>query len=833
MKKINKLTLIALVALMCATMVFSVSAFAADEAVATIGETEFESLAEAVAAAEDGNEIMLLGDVDLGTEMLTVKKQVTINLNGKNITSAYEGDYAAIYVGTAGDLTITGEGTITAAEVAIGNYGKVTILGGTISGEAALYNYYYNETTFGVAVISGGQLDNVWNCGDMTVSGGEIAYLDNTHKLTVTDGTIGELVIGEADYAPVGGTSATVAEGTVQNTNAVARIGNTYYTTLAEAIATVGAGDVVIELLADATMDYNAREAFGTAETTSLTINGNGHTLTLNQKNSDWSSFGLANADAKLVLNDMTIEKTGYGDTSGAWNTHAINFTSYVEMNDVTVNNSVAVRNGATLNNVTINEANGYYGLWIEGNGQIVNVTGGAINATNGGRGIKIADQYVDSPAAVTLNVTGTVFNTAKKAAVLVSSTAGAKITASDVDINAVAADSVNFVWVDEDWAAYYGNVEADGVTLAQEGAEVFTAEVKRDGKTVGYFKTLAEAVDAADEGDEIVLFKAVVVGDGETVTIDKNVTITTSVTDVFTVNAGGILNLGAVTVNSTSSILWANGGTINIDGAVLSQTGSTYSAVFAENDGQINLKSGKIEANNNPSVTVSLKGATLNVSGGQILHDSCSAVAAKNGATVTVTGGEIKTTAEEAYCAAFAGSNAEIIVSGGEISAANGYGLVAIADGKVTVSGGTVDSVRAHENANASAVISGGTINGSVTAANDATVTVTGGSFEQDATVFCDADHHTVKGEDDRYIYGAHAFDNEWATDATNHWHECDCGAIANLGEHTYEEGSCTDCGMNDGIPPTGDSVLVPVVVIMMLSVAAIVVLNKKRVIA
>ncbi len=60
MKKINKLTLIALVALMCATMVFSVSAFAADEAVATIGETEFESLAEAVAAAEDGDEIVLL-----------------------------------------------------------------------------------------------------------------------------------------------------------------------------------------------------------------------------------------------------------------------------------------------------------------------------------------------------------------------------------------------------------------------------------------------------------------------------------------------------------------------------------------------------------------------------------------------------------------------------------------------------------------------------------------------------------------------------------------------------------------------------------------------------
>ena len=762
MKKINKLTLIALVALMCATMVFSVSAFAADEAVATIGETEFESLAEAVATAEDGDEIVLLGDVDLGSEMLTVKKQVTINLNGKNITSAYEGDYAAIYVGTAGDLTITGEGAITAAEVAIGNYGKVTILGGTISGEAALYNYYYNETTFGVAVISGGQLDNVWNCGDMTVSGGEIAYLDNTHKLTVTDGTIGELVIGEADYAPVGGTSATVAEGTVQNTNAVARIGNTYYTTLAEAVDAADEGDEIV-LLGD--VDLGSEMLTVKKQ---VTINLNGKNIT-SAYEGDYAAIYVGTAG------DLTI--TGEGAITAA--EVAIGNYGKVTILGGTISGEAA------LYNYYYNETT--FGVAVISGGQLDNVWNCGDMTVSGG---EIA--YLDNTH---------------------------KLTVTDGTIGELVIGEAD-----------YAPVGGTSATVA-EGTVQNTNAVARIGNT--YYTTLAEAVDAADEGDEIVLFKAVVVGDGETVTIDKNVTITTSVTDVFTVNAGGILNLGAVTVNSTSSILWANGGTINIDGAVLSQTGSTYSAVFAENDGQINLKSGKIEANNNPSVTVSLKGATLNVSGGQILHDSCSAVAAKNGATVTVTGGEIKTTAEEAYCAAFAGSNAEIIVSGGEISAANGYGLVAIADGKVTVTGGTVDSVRAHENANASAVISGGTINGSVTAANDATVTVTGGSFEQDATVFCDADHHTVKGEDDRYIYGAHAFDNEWATDATNHWHECDCGAIANLGEHTYEEGSCTDCGMNDGIPPTGDSVLVPVVVIMMLSVAAIVVLNKKRVIA
>ena len=379
-------------------------------------------------------------------------------------------------------------------------------------------------------------------------------------------------------------------------------------------------------------------------------------------------------------------------------------------------------------------------------------------------------------------------------------------------------------------WWADYAPVNGTTATVA-DGTVQKADAAARIGNV--YYATLAEAVAAANEGDTIVLLKAVVVGNGETLTIDKNVIITTSVTDAFTVNAGGTLNLGKVTINSTSSILWANGGIINIDGATLTQTGSIYSAVFAENNGQINLKSGKIEAKNNSSVTVSLKGATLNVSGGQILHDSSSAVAAKNGAIANIKGGEIKTTAAETYCAAYATSGGEIIVSGGEISAANDYGVIAAVDGKVTVSGGTVDGVLAHENANASATISGGIINGSVTAANDATVTVTGGSFEQDVTEFCAAEHHVIKGEDGRYVCGPHAFSTEWTTDKENHWHECECGAIANQAEHTYENGICTECDKKDSIDETGDTVLVSAAVIMMLSAAAVVLLSKKRLMA
>ncbi len=311
--------------------------------------------------------------------------------------------------------------------------------------------------------------------------------------------------------------------------DAVANINGKIYFNLADAIATIGNGDVTINLLRDVTLDYNARDEYGIEGTTSVTINGKNHTLTLNQKNSDWASIGLVNG--KLVLNNMTIEKTGYGDTSGAWNTHAIIFSCPLEMTNVTVNNGIAVQAGATLDNVTINEANGYYGLWINGNGQEVTMNGGSITATNGGRGIKIADEYISNPAQVTLKVTETVFKTAKKAAVLVSSTAGAKIAASNVNIDDVAADNVNFVWVDEDWAANYGNVEVTGATVAQESIDSFVAAISKtqDENTniiIAYYKTLPEAIAAVQAGETIELINDIKVEDKKVILIEKSLTI-------------------------------------------------------------------------------------------------------------------------------------------------------------------------------------------------------------------------------------------------------------------------------------------------------------------
>jgi len=238
-------------------------------------------------------------------------------------------------------------------------------------------------------------------------------------------------------------------------------------------------------------------------------------------------------------------------------------------------------------------------------------------------------------------------------------------------------------------------------------------------------------------------------------ITADAAVTITTETTDVFTVTTGGQLTLGEnLTVSSNTSILWANGGTINVDGAVLNATNSPYTVAFADNDGEINIYSGTVRSSGSNSVTVAASGATVNISGGEVIGESSSAVLAKDNGTVNISGGTVKTAAtEDNYCAAFARSGGVINVSGGEVFAASGYGLVAVSDGTVTVSGGKVAGVLAHENANAKAVISGGEITLDVDVKDGATMTVTGGTFPENVTEYCAVGYECKDNGDGIYV--------------------------------------------------------------------------------
>ena len=154
------------------------------------------------------------------------------------------------------------------------------------------------------------------------------------------------------------------------------------YETLREALdAAKDNENIVVELLADAVLDVTAWSgeknalSIGSANTETITINGNSHQLTFNNKNSDWNNIATMNdAETKLVLNNMSISNSGYNN--GPWNRHDINFNCAVELNNVTSDKALAFKNDASLKNVTVTETGDVYAIWVQPHGQNISIDG-------------------------------------------------------------------------------------------------------------------------------------------------------------------------------------------------------------------------------------------------------------------------------------------------------------------------------------------------------------------------------------------------------------------------------------------------------------------------
>ena len=294
-------------------------------------------------------------------------------------------------------------------------------------------------------------------------------------------------------------------------------------------INTSASGDVVINLDTDANFSFGARTQIGNENTTSITIDGGNNVLDLLGTDTDWSSLG--NAGGKLVFKNVTINKTEGGN--GAWNNHAFNITSYVEFDNVTVNNAVTIHDGGKFTNTNFYEAGEYYTLYIPAVDQDVVIENCKFEATNAGRGIKVIEQYVskDEKKPVDITVTGSTFKTAKKAAILVTSTEGANIVASNNNIENVNADTENLVWVDSDLPASYPKVK---VTIGGEAVAPYLEEKGIGVACIGnsYYMTLTNALDAAQNGDTIDLLDNTIELDGQT-KIDKDITITNGTFDI------------------------------------------------------------------------------------------------------------------------------------------------------------------------------------------------------------------------------------------------------------------------------------------------------------
>jgi hypothetical protein len=78
--------------------------------IAQIGDKGFATLADAIAAAQDGETIVLLSHIEVSqTVVVPAGKTITLNLNGKSITSTVAQGFEAVALTNSGNLTITGK----------------------------------------------------------------------------------------------------------------------------------------------------------------------------------------------------------------------------------------------------------------------------------------------------------------------------------------------------------------------------------------------------------------------------------------------------------------------------------------------------------------------------------------------------------------------------------------------------------------------------------------------------------------------------------------------------------------------------------------------------
>ena len=310
-----------------------------------------------------------------------------------------------------------------------------------------------------------------------------------------------------------------------------------------------------ITLGADLNITAAAAKKLGGPNTKKIIIDGSklitrsadANLYTLNVSTTYDVVFSAVNPDAILVLRNLNLTSS---KESGTWDIYDIQFKNTVEMENVNALQAIAFvgeNKTATLKDVTIAESHDYYALWISTKGMNVEWTGGAINSD--GRGIKIDEQYVDEPAATTLKVTGVDFNTKKKGAIMVKSSAPVSIEVSDIDIEDVAADPINAVWVDEDAEEHFDLVTVKGAIKVQEGskdvpvvvtnAEELKAAIKAANNTefsniylrpatyAGAFDIDAKKVNLIGENKETTIIDGLVFGLGASHIHLSNITLT------------------------------------------------------------------------------------------------------------------------------------------------------------------------------------------------------------------------------------------------------------------------------------------------------------------
>ena len=510
--------------------------------------------------------------------------------------------------------------------------------------------------------------------------------------------------------------TAALADGEGTQTNDVAQIGETKYATLQEAVN--AANDNTVKLLENVTEDIN----IPTGINVTLDLNGHkitnvsGHTITVEKggklnisdsvgtgvvDNTSHGKGAIVNS-GEVTLNGGTFKRSSengiyspYGNGGNSWYTIA-NYGTMEINTGVTVENaggySSMIRNGG--------EATADCNLTIRGG----NFTGGINTVKNDLFGVLTINggNFSNTVQYVIMNwnkaeITAGTFQTLDTAsAVLFTSAFGSnanyvgELTISGGEFKH-ASDTQEMI-VDHHDESNKGNAVVTGGKFDADISKYIPTDyvqsadgtVEKLGETnavakVGgtYYKTLADAVAAAQDGDTITLLK-----DAEltsTLNLAKNITIdgqgkyTIKAANSFTVGSdnktycvlyvSGEVTLKDVTVNGNEKcrVIFCDKGKLTIDGATITngKAPNFIGGVYMTSSASFEMKSGSITGNKNAKgyqndeylqyssdlwIGANANGALTAINGGTIgnVFVNANAWSASNPGSFTMNGGTV-----------------------------------------------------------------------------------------------------------------------------------------------------------------------------------------------
>lgn len=521
---------------------------------ATVNGTGYETLQEAIGAANAGDTVIIAKDLALA-EGITVAKAITLDLGGKKLTAS---GCSAVTV-TGASATVRG-GTIEVSAgsdtyaVTVGASGSlstesVTVIGHGASGVLVNGGSYVKRLTniqatdgFGIRVVNGGSASHE---GGMVVAnyGVFVAGSGSTFNMNGGDISAAGFGITGNGLAANGGTTINISGGSVSSTDSIAV--------------------------------YHPQAG-------TLTVSGGSLSGTYG---------GIGIKSGTLTVTGGTIAGTSGGAyVDGESNGNGINVS------------------GSAIH---VDSRAGYAG------GMNISISGGTLSSNNGYAIDEVSGG--GSSQISSLSVTGGSFRAAL-GSIRLAPGANASVSGGSFS-HEVPAEYCATGFVCDGENGSYDIVRADSIVEAQIGDTTY--------------KTLAEAIAAAKDGDTVVLLRSVsvdgegIVVSGKAITLDLNgKTITGSgITGAAVVSAAGgsavtVLGNGGTVTGSDSPALATTGGSLVVSGG--SYRGNTTGCINAQ-QGAITVYGGTFgcEYAEGPGVWYVLAGdaASFKIYGGTFLN--------------------------------------------------------------------------------------------------------------------------------------------------------------------------------------------------------------------